>query len=83
MKADKRCGEYDTVPGLLKWLNIDDLLLYIASKASMDREPSRPWIIFNIFAIFTNTDNYSSMIAKVYNMLIFKHNLPYPRPLAA
>jgi len=63
LKAGKSCGEDGIVPEVLKWVLIDDLVLYISNKAFMDRELPRQWTVLNIIPIpksgaLTKTDNY-------------------------
>ena len=92
LKADKSCGEDGIVPEVLKWVLIDDLVLYISNKAFMDRELPRHWAIINIIPIpksgyLTKTDNYrgislSYVVAKVYNRMILNRIRPKLDPLA-
>ena len=91
LKSGKSCGEDGIVPDVLKWVLIDDLVLYICNKAHMDQELPEQWTILNIIPIpksgdLTKTDNYrgislSSVVAKVYNRMILNRIRPILDPL--
>ncbi|XP_014677269.1 PREDICTED: uncharacterized protein LOC106817136, partial [Priapulus caudatus] len=81
LKAGKSCGEDGVVPDVLRWVDIDDLVLSITNnRAHENREIPEQWFILNIIPIpkagdLKNRDNYrrislSSVVAKVYNRMI-------------
>ena len=75
LRAGKSCGEDRVYSEVLKWVNIDDLVLGICNRVLEHRELTGQWTISNIIPIpkagdLRNRDNYRaislcSVVAKV------------------
>ena len=79
LRVGKSCGEDRVSSEVLKWVNIDDLVLGICNRVLEHRELPGQWTNLNIIPIpkagdLRNRDNYRaislcSVVAKVYNKM--------------
>ena len=85
-KAGKACGDDGFPPEVLKWCDLDDILLELCNKALLEKVVPDQWRVSNIIPIpkkgdLTKTSNYrgislTSLVAKTLNRMILNKIRP-------
>ena len=85
-KVGKACGDDGFPPEVLKWCDLDDILLELCNKALLEKVAPDQWRVSNIIPVpkkgdLTKTSNYrgislTSLVAKTLNRMILNRIRP-------